>query len=106
MNPMSYEKAKAYGVFFGTLSNENRLGILNVLRKDKLNVSEICEKTKLSQTLVSHNLKRLLHCGFVKKEIEGKYRYYTLNKNTISPLLEIIDKHMKEYCIKIVRGKR
>ncbi len=97
---------KAYPLFFGTLANEARLKIVNVLRKGAQNVSEICRQTGLEQSLVSHHLKMLEHHGMVFKEVKGKYRYYQVNSKTIQPLLELIDAHMKEYCYRIMEGRR
>ncbi len=96
----------AYKLFFSTLTSNSRLRIINLLRKGSMNVSEIQNKLKLEQTIVSHDLQRLKRCGFVIAEKKGKYRYYSLNKKTIKPLMSIIDKHMKEYCEKIAKGKR
>ncbi len=96
----------AYPLFFGTLANEARLKIVNCLRNGAKNVSEICQQTKLEQSLVSHHLKMLEYHGMVFKEVKGKYRYYRVNNKTIKPLLELIDAHMKEYCCKILEGKR
>src|SRR3989338_1664326 len=95
----------AYKVFFGTLGSESRLKIINLLRKGKKNVSEIINELKMDQTAVSHDLARLKKCGFVKSEIEGKFRYYKLNKKTINPLMELIDEHMSQYCVHILHGK-
>ncbi|MBI2632513.1 helix-turn-helix transcriptional regulator [Candidatus Pacearchaeota archaeon] len=92
----------AYKIFFGTLVSEHRLRIINLLRKGKKNVSEIIEELKMDQTAVSHNLARLKQCGFVISEIEGKYRFYKLNEETIKPLMHLIDKHMAQYCIHIL----
>lgn len=92
----------AYKIFFGTLVSESRLKIINLLRKGKKNVSEIMTELKMDQTAVSHDLRRLRECGFIKVEIEGKYRNYKLNNETIKPLMEIIGKHMGNYCIHIL----
>lgn len=100
----SYNK-KANQLFFGTLANQSRLEILNVLRNGKKNVSEICKATQFEQSMVSHNLRELEYHGMVFKEKEGKYSYYNLNKKTIRPLLQLIDEHMKEYCCKIAKGE-
>ena len=94
----------AYKIFFGTLVSQSRLRIINLLRKGKKNVSELCEELKMDQTAVSHDLARLKKCGFVLVEVEGKYRYYTLNEKTIRPLMELIDRHMSQYCIHILRA--
>jgi DNA-binding transcriptional ArsR family regulator len=93
----------AYKVFFGTLVSEPRLKIINLLRKGKKNVSQIVKELNTDQTSVSHNLARLKLCGFVKSESKGKYRYYYLNQETIKPLMTIIDKHMAQYCIHIIK---
>ena len=95
----------AYKLFFGTLANLNRIKIINSLRNDSKNVSEICNETKFNQTTVSHNLKRLQTCGFVFSKREGKCIYYSLNKKTIKPLMELIDKHMNSFCEHLVKGE-
>ena len=100
------ELYKTYKLFFNTFSSEQRLKILNLLRGKKRNVSEIIKKTGFEQSAVSHNLKRLKSCGFVVQKIKGKYRYYNLNKKTIKPLMNLIDKHMSKFCIHILRGER
>ncbi|MEM3074911.1 MAG: metalloregulator ArsR/SmtB family transcription factor [Candidatus Pacearchaeota archaeon] len=94
---------EAYKIFFGTLVSGPRLKIINLLRKGRKNVSEIMYGLNMDQTIVSHNLSRLKNCGFVVYEIEGKYRYYKLNEKTIKPLMEIIEKHMAENCIHILK---
>lgn len=94
---------QAYKIFFGTLVSESRLRIINMLRKGKKNVSEIVDELKLDQTAVSHDLTRLKKCGFVDVETNGKFRYYKLNEKTIKPLMEIIDKHMSEHCVHILK---
>lgn len=93
----------AYKIFFGTLVSESRLKIVNFLRNGKKNVSEIIHELKMDQTAASHDLSRLKQCGFVKSEIEGKFRYYKLNEETIKPLMELIDKHMSQHCIHILQ---
>ncbi|MDP3881292.1 MAG: metalloregulator ArsR/SmtB family transcription factor [Nanoarchaeota archaeon] len=100
------EVYNAYKVFFGTLVSESRLRIINLLRKRKMNVSEIMEELKDEQTAVSHDLARLRKCGFVEVEIDGKFRYYRLNEKTIKPLMDLIDSHMSKYCVHILRGNK
>lgn len=97
---------KAYKLFFGTLTSQSRLEILNLLRKSPKNVSEIQHKLKLERTIISHDLRRLKKCGFVNVEKQGKFRYYSLNEETIEPLMVIIDKHMDKYCRKIIAKQK
>lgn len=100
------EVYKAYKIFFGTFVSESRLKILNFLRNGKKNVSEIMDELNIDQTCVSHDLARLKKCGFVEVEINGKFRYYRINKKTIKPVMELIDKHMAENCIHILRAEK
>jgi len=93
---------QAYKLFFSTLTSKDRLLILNLLRENPRTVTEIQNELKIEQTTVSHNLNKLKKCGFVKSEINGKYRTYSINKKTIFPLMDLIDKHMIEYCMKII----
>lgn len=94
----------AYKIFFGTLVSEPRLKMVNLLRRGKKNVSEIAAELGADQTSVSHDLSRLKQCGFVVSEVDGKFRYYKLNEETIKPLMDLIDKHMNKHCIHILRA--
>ncbi|MEK6792375.1 MAG: metalloregulator ArsR/SmtB family transcription factor [Nanoarchaeota archaeon] len=94
----------AYKIFFGTLVSEPRLKIINLLINGKKNVSEIMKEMDMNQTTVSHDLARLKQCGFVNFEIDKKYRYYSLNMETIKPLMNLIEKHMSKYCIHILKS--
>lgn len=96
----------AYKLFFGTLVSEDRLRILNLLREKARYVSDIMKDLNMEQTVASHHLARLKKCGFVHVTKKGKYRQYAINKKTMLPLLDMIDKHMSEYCVHILRKKR
>ncbi len=87
-----------YRLFFGTLANPNRLKIVNALREISRDVTQICHHTRLEQSMVSHHLKRLEKCGMVSVVQQGKHHYYSLNKETIQPLMRMIDEHMCRHC--------
>lgn len=91
----------SYKRFFITLGNENRLAIIHFLAKNgPHNVSQIAEGTKLEQSAISHNLKRLLSCQFIHLQPNGKERVYSINEETIKPLLTLMDKHVNQFCQK------
>ncbi|MDY6789353.1 MAG: BlaI/MecI/CopY family transcriptional regulator, partial [Candidatus Nanohaloarchaea archaeon] len=52
----------------------------------------------LNQSTVSQNLKRLESCGFVDREKNGKERIYSINSDTIEPLMDLIEEHVENYC--------
>ncbi len=87
----------SYTLFFKALSNDTRLRIMDLLRKGPRNATEIGEALDIEQSLVSHNLACLINCGFVLANQNGKNKVCSLNKETVIPLLEIIDRHIKEY---------
>jgi len=97
---------KAYDFFLATLSNRNRLKIIEFLRKGPRNVTQIQKGLKLNQTTLSHNLSRLERCGFVSVAQDGRRRLYSLNKQTIEPLMKLIDIHTERFCKQCIKGKR
>ncbi|MFH1412465.1 MAG: metalloregulator ArsR/SmtB family transcription factor [bacterium] len=65
--------------FLKAISEENRLKILCILRKQELCVCEIWQILDLPQNLVSHHLKVLKNFGLVKSKKEGARVIYSLN---------------------------
>jgi ArsR family transcriptional regulator len=87
--------------FFMTLGNKQRVRILQLLvDKGPLSVTAIAETLKVEQSSVSHNLKNLLLCHFVAVTQEGKERIYVINGDTVKPLFDGIERHVKKYCVK------
>jgi DNA-binding transcriptional ArsR family regulator len=58
------------------LSDESRLGILAELRGGERRVSELVERTGLSQPNVSKHLACLWGCGLVARERRGREVFY------------------------------
>lgn len=102
MMAMSIKDFNLHKLFLKALSNETRLLVLETLRTGPKCVSEISEELGFEQSRVSHNLKCLCNCGFVQVERKGKNRIYEINKKTIVPLFETIDKHVVNYGQRLV----
>ena len=79
-------------------ANTTRFCIIMALRKQPLNVTQISEKIHEEQSKVSHNLQKLIHCHILNVEKKGKQRIYSLNKETVIPMINIIEKHIGNYC--------
>ena len=98
-----FQKSKlmqeAYDRFLSTLTNKTRLSIIQALKNGPRNVSQLTEELEIHQTSVSHALKRLLDCGFVFVEKNGRERQYTLNEDTIKPLLSLMENHITNFCV-------
>jgi len=87
-----------YHIFFTNLANPFKIKIISALKEKESSVGELSEKLKVDQSKLSHALALLKKCKIVNMKQEGKQRIYFLNKETIIPLLELIDKHAKENC--------
>ena len=99
-------KCHAYNIFFETIGNKTRLKIIEALQKSPMSVTEICNAVKEEQSKISHNLKCLADCHFLDVKKQGKKRIYSLNKETIVPLMKLVTKHVAKYCGKECRMKK
>tara|TARA_Y100000034_G_C6748679_1_gene332636 strand:- start:383 stop:679 length:297 start_codon:yes stop_codon:yes gene_type:complete len=92
-------KNKSYN-FFNNLANPTKFKIIMSLKESPLSVTDIINKLQEEQSKISHNLKSLTQCHVVEVKQQGKKRIYSLNKDTIVPMLEIVKKHARKYCLK------
>jgi ArsR family transcriptional regulator, zinc-responsive transcriptional repressor len=88
---------ETYVQFFKTLADPAKLEIIKLLKESEMNVSQLCSTTKFEQSRVSHNLRKLKDLGFVTVKPNGKERVYDIDRKTILPLLELIDRHVDKY---------
>ena len=87
-----------YNKFFSTLADPSKLEIIKLLRRKPMTVSDLSKQLSFEQSRVSHNLRKLKELGFVTVTPSGKQRVYRIDKKTILPLLNLIDKHVDTYC--------
>ena len=92
-------------IFFNLLSTRSRIDIVTALYDGEKSVSELCKAVKVERTNVSHQLKLLRECSFVFVRREGKKRIYSLNLETVKPILDLANRHVEKYC-KLRRRKR
>ena len=83
---------------FGALANSSRLRMVRILLRGPLNVSEITCALGLSQSNVSHSLRKLLDAGIVIRKGRGSWAYYSLNRDStvLAKILEGISAGMNE----------
>lgn len=98
-------KCPSYELFFETFSNKTRMRIIEALSLGPKSVTEICKLTKEEQSKVSHSLKKLTECHFLDFRRQGKKRIYSLNKDTITPILNLVEKHVRKYCKEVCTKK-
>ncbi len=72
------EKLEDLARVFHALGNKTRLHIMEVLASGEINVTVLCKKLKLQQSIVSHHLGLLRVGGLVSRRREGKQIFYSL----------------------------
>ena len=80
--------------FFVNFSNKARLNIMLLLKTRACDVTTISRNLKIEQSLVSHNMTKLLSCNLVQSKREGKTKIYSLNKKVALPILDIYEKNI------------
>ena len=91
-------KCHSYTDFFSNLANESNIKIIESLKEKPKNVTTISNQTKIEQSATSHRLKKLVNCNVLNVERKGKERIYSLNQETIIPILKLVDEHVTKKC--------
>ena len=85
--------------FFTVMGNKQRVKILQLLNgHGSMSVTAITAELMGEQSAVSHSLRQLLACHFVSVERSGKERIYAINDDTVHPIFDLIEQHVKKYC--------
>ena len=90
------ELYKIHAELCKVFSNPTRLEILNLLRDKELSVTELIEKTKLSQANISQHLSIMKSKGIVISDRKGKNIYYRLTNTKIIKAFDIIREVLRE----------
>ena len=69
---------------FHALSDEIRLDVIGLLRDGERCVCELTDALDLAQPRLSWHLKTLKEAGLVSDRREGRWVYYTLNRDTLA----------------------
>ncbi|HPD00201.1 MAG TPA: metalloregulator ArsR/SmtB family transcription factor [Acetivibrio sp.] len=79
-----------YARIFKALGDPRRAMIVDMLSCGELCACMILEKFEMSQSTLSHHMKLLCECGLVKGREQGKWTYYSLDRNTVSKIKRFI----------------
>ena len=81
---------------YRVLGDPNRLKIVMVLRNLEMCVCDLAAFTGLSESAVSHQLRRLKDLALVKSRRDGQIIYYSLDDEHVTGLLEVGLEHVRE----------
>lgn len=90
---INYYNVKKTSIVLRSLNHKLRQQIIKTIHEnDKLMVTDIYVKLRLEQSVASQHLAILRRAGIVSTKREGKFIYYTINKQRI----EAIDKFVSD----------
>ena len=81
---------------YKVLGDPNRLKILMALRDVEMCVCDLAAFTGLTDSAVSHQLRRLKDLALVKSRREGQIIYYSLDDEHVKRILDIGLEHINE----------
>jgi len=81
---------------YKVLGDPNRLKIVMALRNVEMCVCDLAAFTGLTDSAVSHQLRRLKDLALVKSRREGQIIYYSLDDEHVSELLNVGLEHVQE----------
>jgi DNA-binding transcriptional ArsR family regulator len=67
------------GRFLTALGDPTRQQIMLLLSRERLNVTHLAERFRLSRPAISHQIKVLLHAGLLVQERDGRERVYRVD---------------------------
>lgn len=68
---------------FKILSVDKRIEIIELLKKNTMNVNALAKKIGITQSAISQHLRVLKAAGLVKDEREGYWIHYSLNPSVL-----------------------
>ena len=84
--------AELYKIF----GDSTRIKIINILIDNELCVNQISEKTNVSQSAISHQLRLLKQAKLVKYRKDGKIVYYSLDDSHVKSIFNEGLRHIEE----------
>lgn len=91
-------KCRSYEDFFKNFANKTKFRIIMHLKNRSMSVNELSKALGEEQSKVSHNLAKLARCNILTATQKGKQRIYSLNKDTVIPVLKLVTKHVEKHC--------
>ena len=93
---ISERELERLSLTFKVMGDPNRLKTVMALRSGEMCVCDLAAFTGLSESAVSHQLRRLKDLALVKSRRDGQVIYYALDDEHVSVLLEIGIEHIRE----------
>ena len=79
-----------------TIFNPKRLTIIDALREKRMNVNELSEKLKTSQSNISQHLAKLKSKGLVVSIVKGSNTYYSISNPKLLKAYDLVSEIIKD----------
>ena len=93
---ISARELERLSLTYRVLGDPNRLKIVMALRNVEMCVCDLAAFTGMSESAVSHQLRRLKDLTLVKKRRAGQIIYYALDDECVTGLLDVSLEHVRE----------
>jgi DNA-binding transcriptional ArsR family regulator len=93
---ISERELERLSLTYKVLGDPNRLKIVMALKSVEMCVCDLAAFTGLSESAVSHQLRRLKDLALVKKRRAGQIIYYALDDECVAELLDVGVGHVRE----------
>ncbi len=89
---LSFHTLKKGVLVLRAINHKLRQDVIRLLEENKrLTVTEIYVKLRLEQSVASQHLAILRRAGVVITERDGKFIYYSLNKDRIAEIVDLVE---------------
>jgi len=83
-------------LIYKALADRTRLRMVMALREDEMCVCDLAALLNLSESAVSHQIRRLKDLALVKSRREGQVLYYSLDDHHVDELIQVGLDHLRE----------
>ena len=90
------DELQRLALIYKILGDPSRLKILMALRRNEMCVCDLAALTGISESAVSHQLRRLKDLALAKTRRDGQVVYYSLDDKHVVLLLDIGLRHVRE----------
>jgi ArsR family transcriptional regulator, lead/cadmium/zinc/bismuth-responsive transcriptional repressor len=92
----SEDELQQLATIYQVLGDPSRLKIVMALRREEMCVCDLAALTGISESAVSHQMRRLKDLSLVKTRRDGQVVYYALDDKHVVLLLDIGLRHVRE----------
>jgi DNA-binding transcriptional ArsR family regulator len=90
------DELQRLALIYKVLGDPSRLKIVMALRREEMCVCDLAALSGISESAVSHQLRRLKDLALVKTRRDGQVVYYSLEDKHVVLLLDIGLRHVRE----------